>query len=122
MPIPKLVFQVRVLVKDHQRTLALQIGHEFLYAQLRRYRYAHVHMICTYKSFNQRYLLHLTELSQDFSYILPYFPIHDFPSVFGNKHHVECTIPAGMLYTFGVQFFGPSYDFNWFANPNWILS
>ena len=40
--------QFRMPVKQHQRTLALQIRHEFRHTQLRRDRCAHVYMIRAY--------------------------------------------------------------------------
>jgi hypothetical protein len=45
VPVPKLIFQVRMLIKHHQGTFPFQISHILQHAVLRRYVYQHVRVI-----------------------------------------------------------------------------
>ena len=54
MPVPIFVFQIRVSVKYHQATLALQIPHILGHTHVRWDRYKHVDMI--WAAFRFQYL------------------------------------------------------------------
>lgn len=58
-----------------------------------------MNVILAHRTINQLYLLHLTQLLQDFYDILPYLPIHNLPPIFRYENYVVRAIPTCMLYT-----------------------
>ena len=69
MPVPVLVFQVRVPVENHQGTLSLQIPHELRHTQVRRYAQKHVDMVGTCLRLMNLNLLQVAQLPQYPSYV-----------------------------------------------------
>ena len=93
MPVPVLVFQIRVSVKDHKTALSFEIPHKLRYAYLQRYRYKHMYMVRAYFCRYYIYSFPLAQLSKYCSYFQPLFLKENLSAVLGGKDYMILAIP-----------------------------
>ena len=86
--VPKLVFQVRVLIKYHQCALPLQISHKVRHRYLGRYADQHMYMARHQMPFQYLYSLVPAQLSQYLSYAFPILIVDDFSPILRCKDYV----------------------------------
>lgn len=83
-------------VKDHQRTLPLDVADDICDAVLWRYFHEHVHMIWAQLSFDDIDAFSLAKQSYDSTDVASDVSIDDSSSVLWSKDYVVLTIPRGM--------------------------
>jgi len=96
VPVPILVFQVGMSIKDHQRTLPLQVPHEARHAHLWRDRHQQMDMILHRFPLDDFYPFPLAQISQYLHDTRFVFVVDDLATLLGREHDVILTHPFCM--------------------------
>ena len=83
-----LILEIRVSVEDHQRTLALECSHKLCYTHVRGDADQHMNVIWAGFRLDDLHLHLITQLSQDFSYVLLDLVVYYLSAIFRCKHHM----------------------------------
>lgn len=97
MPITEFVFQIRMLVENHQTTLAFQIPHELRHAVLRWYTYEHVDVVRHEMPFDYLDSLVTAELPQYLADTFLVLTVYCLAAIFRREYYMIFTEPFCML-------------------------
>lgn len=108
MPITEFVFQIRMLVENHQTTLAFQIPpHELRHAVLRWYTYEHVDVVRHEMTFDYLYSLVTAELPQYLADTFLVLTVYCLAAIFRRKYYMIFTEPFCMAQRISDIYFPP---------------
>ena len=93
MPVAKLVFQIRMCIKHHQRTFPLSVSHKIGYAQFWGNTNQHVYMIRHQMAFVYFDAFVLTELPEYFPETFSVLIVNDLSSILRSKHDMVFAHP-----------------------------
>ena len=96
MPITEFVFQIRMLVENHQTTLAFQIPHELRHAVLRWYTYEHVDVVRHEMTFDYLDSLVTAELPQYLADTFLVLTVYCLAAIFRREYYMIFTEPFCM--------------------------
>jgi hypothetical protein len=89
VPASVVVFEIRVLVEDHEARLPFQVPHERRHAHLRRYPHQHVDVVRHRVGLDDLDALVLAEPPDVLPDVGPQFCIYRFSAIFRSEHDVK---------------------------------